>query len=82
MVDKKHLTEKGNKRCIISKNRYTLNIDKPSCVGKNNQCGNQLLRQKCKSVWNEAIRINDTIGFKEAITYLNHESKKMIGWFI
>jgi len=82
MVDLKHLTEKGNKRCLIGKHKLKLSIAKPSCVGANNQCNNQLLRQKCKNLWSEAIRIADTIGFEQALIYLKRESKLMKGWFI
>ena len=82
MVDLKHITEKGSKRCYICRDKHKLNIPTPSCVGKNFQCNNQLLRQKCKNVWNEAIKIANEKSPQEAIIYLNIESKKMEGWFI
>ena len=81
MVDLKHLTEKGNKRCVIVRDRDKLNIPKPRCCDKNNQCLNQLRRQACKHHWSETLRIFYAKGFNEAIIYMNTVRKDMKGWF-
>jgi len=81
MVDKKHLTEKGNKRCVIVKSGIKVNVPKPKCCDKNNQCTNQLRKQMCKTHWTELMRIYHEKGFNEAIIYLKEARIKMKGWF-
>jgi len=81
-MDKKHLFEKGNKRCVIVRSTVKISLPKPSCCDKNNQCENQLRRQMCKRHWSELLRIYHEHGYLEAMKYLEKARIELHGWFI
>lgn len=80
-MDKKHLFEKGNKRCIIVHQNSIPHLPKPSCCDKNNQCQNQLRRQACVYHWKETLAIYREKGIDKAMEYLDNARIEMNGWF-
>ena len=81
MVDLKHLTQKGNKRCVIVRSKLPAHLPKLNCCDKNNQCTNQLRRQACKKHWSETLRIFNQFGFIKALEYMKTAKTDMKGWF-